>query len=124
MMLSLDLVVVSHFCHGELSGFKLTYGYGDAGCGMECSLPVSESEEKKETIKQSVCCLDLKFDIRSDSFHSVQTIQTLPELTMVEALASNGCRLVIPRFLKNFSHCPSPAFAQRVSLSMIQVFLN
>ncbi len=123
LMLSLNLALLSHFCQEELYAFKLVYGNGDAGCGMECSLPVADFDDNKETIQKSACCLDVKFDILSDSFIPVQSIHSLQEVASLATLVYTDSPFEFPRFQKNFFPDTYPDFTPRVFLSMIQVYL-
>ena len=71
LAISMHLGIASHFCRGELAQAKVVYGFGEASCGMDCSIPANDPNQQEARFQKLSCCQDFIFSIAVDEYQTV-----------------------------------------------------
>lgn len=71
LAISMHLGFATHLCGDELAQAKMVYGYGEAGCGMDCSISSTQPNQQETNFQKTSCCQGFIFTIAVDEYQSV-----------------------------------------------------
>ncbi len=120
--ISMHLGIASHFCRGELAQAKVVYGFGEASCGMDCSIPSNNPNHQDTKFQKLSCCQDFLFSIAVDEYQSVS--QKLFTENHKNISPKTNPVYIEDLFVLNTTYSTAPPHhTTEVFLPFIQVFL-
>lgn len=122
LAISMQLGIAAHLCGGELAQAKVVYGFGEASCAMDCSIPTDDPNQQETRFQKLSCCQDFIFSIAVDEYQTVS-----------QKLITENHKNISPKtnpvfiedlfdFNSTYSSIPPPHTTE-VFLPFIQVFL-
>ena len=122
LSITMQLGIAAHLCGGELAQAKVVYGFGEASCGMDCSIAANDPNQQEARFQKLSCCQDFIFTIAVDEYQSVSQ-KLLTENHKNISPKTNPVFIEDLFVLNTTYNSIPPPLTTEVFLPFIQVFL-